>query len=212
MDDRIHVVLADPDALLRSGLRALMELEPDLRVVGEADTGEGAILQVCVLRPQVVLMDLDGPGMDGLEATRRITATSRPPAVLFLTCDDERECLFRLFAAGGHGHVQKTQADEQVTEAVRTAARGEVFLSPSAIRHVLLKHRAALARGRSAPPQGLTEDEERVVRLAAQGYPAPRIASTVGMGADRVRACRTAALRKLGLGRREELAGLAAVG
>jgi two-component system response regulator NreC len=208
MDDRIHVVLEDPDALLRSGLRALMELEPDLRVVGEADTGETAVRQACVLRPRVVLIDLDG--MDGLEATRRITAAPRPPAVLFLTCDDERTCLFHLFAAGAHGHVQKTQADEQVTEAVRAAARGEVFLSPSAIRCVLRRHPAARAGRGFAPPPELTEDEARVLRLASQGYPAARIASTVGMKADRVRACRTAALRKLGLGRRQDLAVLAA--
>ena len=148
--------------------------------------------------------------MGGLEAVRQITTAPRPPAVLVLTCDDERECLFRVFAAGGHGHVQKTLADEQVTEAVRTAARGEVFLSPSATRHVLLRHRAERARGWIAVPQALTADEERVVHLASYGYAVARIASTLGLEADCVRECRTEALRKLGLGRREDLAGLAA--
>lgn len=206
MDERIEVLLADADALLRAGLRALLELEPDVRVVAEAESGDGAVRAACLHLPRVVVMELEITGLDGLEAaTRRIAAHG--PAVLVLTWQDEHRCLFPALAAGVHGYVQKTRADEEVTEAVRTAARDEVYLSPAAMRLLLLRHRAA---GHAPAPGALTGEEEDLLRLAAEGRAASQIARLLRMDPGRVRAVRAVALGKLGLGRREEVAAFAA--
>jgi DNA-binding NarL/FixJ family response regulator len=209
MQREIQVVLADHDHMLRAGLRALLELEPDLRVVAEADTGEAAVCRAEKLRPQVVVMDVDIAGLNGMEATRRITAGGHPPCVLLLAATDERGCLYRAFAAGAHGHVQKTGAEELLAEAVRLVAGRHVFLSPSACKHVLHHFRAARKRGHAAPEPVLTGLEERLLRLAAQGYGAAETARVLSLDPAVAEACRRTALFKLGLGRREDLVDFA---
>jgi DNA-binding NarL/FixJ family response regulator len=209
MPDEIQVVLADHDHMLRAGLRALLELEPDLRIVAEADTGEAAVCRAEKLRPQVVVMDVDIAGLDGMEATRRITCNRHPPCVLLLAATDERGCLYRAFAAGAHGHLQKTGAEELLAEAVRLVAGRHVFLSPSACKHVLHHVRAARMRGDAAPEPVLTSLEERLLHLAAQGYGAAETARVLSLDSAVAEACRRTALFKLGLGRREDLVDFA---
>lgn len=209
MQREIQVVLADHDHMLRAGLRALLELEPDLRVVAEADTGEAAVSRARMLRPQVVVMDLNIAGLDGMEATRRITASGHPPCVLLMAATDERGCLYRTFAAGAHGHVQKTGAEELLAEAVRLVAGRHVFLSPSACKHVLHHFRAARKRGHAAPGPVLTSLEERLLHLAAQGYGAAETARFLSLDPAVAEACRRTAFFKLGLGRREDLVDFA---
>lgn len=209
MQDEIQVLLADHDHMLRAGLRSLLELEPDLRVVAEADTGEAAVSTARALRPQVVVMDLDIAGLDGMEATRRITAEGHPPCVLLLAATDERGCLYRAFAAGAHGHVQKTGAEALLAEAVRLVARRHVFLSPCACKYVLHHLRAARTQGHAAPEPVLTDLEERLLRLAAQGYGAAESARLLDLDLGAADACRRTALFKLGLGRREDLVDFA---
>jgi DNA-binding NarL/FixJ family response regulator len=209
MQGEIQVVLADHDPMLRAGLRGLLELEPDLRVVAEADSGEGAVSRSRALRPQVVVMDIDIRGPDGMEATRRITADGPPPCVLLLAATDERGCLYRVFAAGAHGHVQKTGAEELLADAVRLVARRHVFLSPSACKHVLHHFRAAPTGGQAAPEPVLTGLEERLLHLAAQGYGAAETARVLSLDPAVADACRRTALFKLGLGRREDLVDFA---
>jgi DNA-binding NarL/FixJ family response regulator len=209
MQREIRVVLADPDPMLRAGLRALLELEPDLRVVAEADTGAAAVSSARALRPQVVVMDLDIGELNGIEATRRITAEGHPPCVLLLAATDERGCLYRAFAAGAHGHVQKTGAEELLAEAVRLVARRHVFLSPSACKHVLDHFRAAQTRGNGGPAASLTSLEQRLLRLAAQGFGTAESARILSLDPAVADACRRTGLFKLGLGRREDLVDFA---
>src|SRR5690606_36154069 len=128
----IRVLLVDDHAILRSGLKALLEIEADLEVVGEAATGEAAVERVASLRPDVVIMDIDMPGIGGLEATRQIQALDVGARILVLTSHAEADYLLPVMEAGGSGFVQKTRADEDLIAAIRVVARDEVFLYPSA--------------------------------------------------------------------------------
>ena len=110
----IRILLVDDHAILRSGLRALLELESDMDVVGEASTGEEGVERARALRPQVVVMDIDMPGMGGLEATRQIQAFEQGIRVLVLTSHSEADYLLPVLEAGGSGYVQKTKADEDL--------------------------------------------------------------------------------------------------
>lgn len=131
MSKPIRVLLVDDHPVLRGGLRVLLELESDLEVVGEAGTGEEGVARVPQTLPDVVVMDLEMPGMGGLEATRQIRALEGDARVLVLTSAEERDSLLAVLEAGGSGYVRKTHAEKELIEAMRVVARGEVFLYPS---------------------------------------------------------------------------------
>src|SRR5215218_7733336 len=143
MAEKIRLVIADDHAILRAGLSALLALEPDLDVVAEVATGEDAVERAGTLRPDVVVMDLDMPGMGGLEATRQIAGLEQETRVLVLTSHAEAEYLLRVLEAGGSGFVQKTNAEQDLIAAIRVVAGGEVFLYPSATRLLLREYRTA---------------------------------------------------------------------
>ena len=157
MADLIRILLVDDHAILRSGLSALLELEPDVEVVGEASTGEEAIERVKSLRPQVVIMDIDMPGMGGLAATRQIQEMGLGTRVLVLTSHAESDYLLPVLEAGGSGYVQKTKADEDLISAIRVVARDEVFLYPSATKLLLKGYRMAEEQGEVNPLEELSE-------------------------------------------------------
>src|SRR5690625_6387585 len=130
MSKTVRILLADDHAVLRAGLRALLDAEPGLEVVGEASTGEEALRISKELGPDVVVMDLSMPGMGGLEATRQIKELELPTRVLVLTMHAEEEFLLPVLEAGGSGYVRKTRADEDLTEAIRTVAQDEGVVYP----------------------------------------------------------------------------------
>src|SRR5579884_4484417 len=130
--DKIRVLLADDHAVLRAGLRALLAGEPDMEVVGEAEDGEDAIVQVERLKPDVVVLDIAMPRLNGLDAIRRIRALDLPVKILVLTMHAEEQYLLQVLRAGGSGYVLKAQADTELMEAIRTVHRGDVFLYPRA--------------------------------------------------------------------------------
>lgn len=130
----IRVLLVDDQPSFRANLRALLELEPDIQVVGEAESGELALERAAALEPDVTVMDLGMPGMGGLEATRELAV--RGGRVLVLSCRPEEEALLEALDAGSRGYVTKTRADRDVPAALRTVARGDRFLG-SAARRVL---------------------------------------------------------------------------
>jgi two-component system response regulator NreC len=198
-------VLADDHAVLRAGLRALLEGEPDLTVVGEANNGADAIDLVEQKRPDVVVMDIDMPAMDGLEATRRIVAADLPTRVLVLTMHDEEAYILRVLEAGGSGYVLKSSADTELMDAIRTVARGDVFLYPAATR-LLLKAYLTEDRAAPAPVRGrLSEREEQVLALTAEGYSNQEIGHQLYLSSKTVDTYRQRIMEKLDLHHRSEL-------
>src|SRR5262245_31535002 len=125
MAEVIRILLADDHAILRDGLKALINLEPGLEVVGEAGTGEEAVERAQSIKPDVVVLDIDMPGIGGLEATRRITALDLGVRILVLTSQREDDFLLPVLEAGGNGFVHKRSAESEVIEAIRTVARDE---------------------------------------------------------------------------------------
>lgn len=204
MSDTIRVLLTDDHAVLRAGLRALLDREPDMRVVGEATTGEEAVERVEALRPDVVVMDLSMPGAGGLEATRQITALGHGTRVLVLTVHAEEEYLLPVLEAGGSGYVTKTSADEDLTRAIRTVARGDVFLYPTAATLLLRGFNAKSERGQD-PLERLTDREREVLALTVEGFSSSEIGRKLFISPKTVDTYRARIMEKLDLHHRSEL-------
>lgn len=205
----IRILLVDDHAILRSGLSALLELEADMEVVGEVGTGEEAIERVKALEPGVVVMDLDMPGMGGLEATRQIAALGLGTRVLVLTSHSEAEYLLAVLEAGGSGYVQKTKADEDLIAAIRVVARDEVFLYPSATKLLLKGYRMAEEQGEANPLEELSEREREVLALTAEGFSSTEVGKKLFLSPKTVDTYRARLMQKLGLSHRSELVRLA---
>ena len=205
----IRILLVDDHAILRSGLSALLELEPDMDVVGEASTGEEAIERVKALRPQVVVMDIDMPGMGGLEATRQIQALELGTRVLVLTSHSEADYLLPVLEAGGSGYVQKTKADEDLIAAIRVVSRDEVFLYPSATKLLLKGYRMAEEDGEANPLEELSDREREVLALTAEGFSSSEVGKKLFLSPKTVDTYRARLMQKLGLSHRSELVRLA---
>jgi two-component system, NarL family, response regulator NreC len=201
----IRILLVDDHAVLRAGLRALLDGERDLRVVGEAGTGEEALEQVERLEPDVVVMDLSMGGMGGLEATRRISARGRDTRVLVLTMHAEEEHLLPVLEAGGSGYVNKRSADEELIEAIRTVARGEVFLYPSAAALLLQGFRGKGEKDEEDPVEKLSDRERVVLGFTAEGYSSAEIGKKLFISPKTVDTYRARIMEKLGLHHRSEL-------
>jgi DNA-binding NarL/FixJ family response regulator len=196
----IRVLIADDQALVRDGLRALIDREPDLCVAGLAADGAEA-LQLCAqLRPDVVLMDVRMPRMDGLTATRRLAGRPEGPRVLVLTTFDRDEWVYEALSAGASGFLLKDVRATQLTDAVRVVAAGEALLAPSVTRRLVehfVRHRAPVRA--ATAPEGLTERETEVLRLLAAGLSNAEIAQRLVIEHSTVKAHVTRLLTKLGL-------------
>ena len=192
----ISVLIADDDALVRAGLRALLDAEPDLTVTGEATDGSEVVPAVLRLRPDVVLMDVRMPRIDGIQATRLLLERcSEPPKVLVVTTFANDEYVYEALRAGACGFLLKRARPEQFAEAVRVVARGDSLLFPAAVR------RLAAAYG---PPDGrianarLTTREAEVLTLMADGLSNTEIASRLVLGVETVKTHVRNILDKLG--------------
>jgi DNA-binding NarL/FixJ family response regulator len=211
------VLLVDDQRLLREGLRTLLELHGDLRVIGEAGDGHAAELLVEQLRPQVVLMDLRMPRRDGVAATRRITSRWPDVRVLVLTTYDDDELVFRSIDAGASGYLLKDVGSDALAEAVRAAARGDAPLQPAVARKVLARLRAAGGRtGAASEPaptaalaEPLTARERDVLRLLGTGATNRDIAERLSLSEGTVKNYISAILAKTGLRDRTQAALLA---
>ena len=169
----IRVLLADDQALLRAGLRVLLESEPGITVVGEAADGEESVRLARETRPDVILMDIRMPGVDGVEATRRIAADEHlaDVKVLILSMFDSDQCLFAALRGGASGFLVKDSDPVELLKAVRHVAAGEALMSPAATRRLIAEFAAWPERSRSAPDQldELTDREREVMALVAYG-------------------------------------------
>jgi DNA-binding NarL/FixJ family response regulator len=179
----IRVLIADDQALVRTGFRVILDAESDLEVVGEAGDGRAAIETARALRPDVVLMDIRMPNLDGIEATRRIAAGLGAPHVLILTTFDLDEYVYEALRAGASGFLLKDAGADELMHAVRVVATGEALLSPSITRRLIEDYaRRPPARERPAALGELTPRELEVLRLIARGLPNSEIAQTLFVG------------------------------
>lgn len=202
---RIRVVLADDHGIVRAGLRALLETQPDLEVVAEAEDGPGAIRAARDYEPTVLVADLSMPG-GGLEAIREITALQLKSRVLVLTVHAEERYLLPVLEAGGSGYVRKSSAHTDLLDAIRTVARGEVFLDPAATKTLLRGYLGRVKTGDELDLGEVLSDREReVVRLTAEGHTAQQAADILSLSPKTVETYRHRAMQKLGLANRAEL-------
>jgi NarL family two-component system response regulator LiaR len=202
----VRVLLVDDHAVVRKGLRALFDREPGVEVVGEADGGEQAVAGFERARPDVVLMDLEMPGVDGVEATRRITEAHPDARIVVLTSHASEEDVFPALKAGAVGYLLKHSAPDDVLRAIRQAHAGETVLHPAIARMVLQDLRRAPKARQREPVDPLSERELEVLRLVARGMSNQEIADTLVVGEATVRSHVSAILRKLQLASRTQAA------
>jgi DNA-binding NarL/FixJ family response regulator len=196
----IRLVLADDHALVRQGLRSLLDLTPDLRVVGEAADGEEALRKVAELDPDVVLMDVRMPRMTGLEALRALRLEAPGRRVVLLTTFDEDAAIIEALRAGVQGFLLKDVSLEELADAIRRVAAGETLLPPGVAERVA-RGLAELPRDfpHAELPEGLTRREVEVLRLIARGLSNREIAQTLGTAEGTVKNQTSSILSKLGV-------------
>jgi len=203
--DVIRVILADDHSVVRAGLRAVLSPAKDIAVIGEATNGKEAVALAERFNPDVVIMDLTMPDMDGTAATKAILARETTTRVLVLTMHAEEEYLLPLLEAGASGYLVKSAADLELVTAVRAVAHGDPYVSSSA-SHVLIK-----GLTKKDPAQvdhdrynSLTQRERDVLRLVAQGYSAPEIGEQLFISPKTVDTYKQRINEKLGIGHRSE--------
>jgi len=198
----IRVLIADDQALVRSGFRMILEARDDLEVVGEAENGELAIALARELEPNVVLMDVRMPVLDGVEATRRLLEGGSEARVIILTTFDLDEYVFEALRAGASGFLLKDVQPAQLVEAIRVVASGEALLAPSITRRLLDRFAASLDVSERKPPpelDSLTPRELEILRLIAGGLTNAEIAAQLVVSETTVKTHVSSVLRKLRL-------------
>jgi DNA-binding NarL/FixJ family response regulator len=215
--ERIRVLIADDHPVFRYGMRALLSSDPDTELVGEATDGEEAVARALELRPDVILMDLNMPGLSGIEAMRSILENNPDTGILMLTMSEEDESVVAAVQAGARGYVLKDAEGEETLRAVRAAAGGEAIFSPTIARR-LADYFAAPVEGSGTPPEqayreqqktpiseypaGLTAREVEVLKLAARGLTNAQIAQELFLSPRTVNAHLNSIYHKLGVNSR----------
>jgi two-component system response regulator NreC len=202
---KIRVLLADDHAILRSGIRALLEDEPDLEVVGEAEDGHEVIRMAAELEPDIVLIDIAMPRLNGLEATRRIMQSNPQAKILILSMHENEEYVRQVFASGAMGYILKDAAVRELLGAIRAIYRGEVVLSPAITRLVVEDYLRWGDLQMNHLDSGLSPREREVLQLIAEGYTNSEIAGILSISIKTVQSHRTNLMRKLNLHDRGDL-------
>jgi DNA-binding NarL/FixJ family response regulator len=207
----VRVVIADDQGMVRSGFTTLLNSEPDIEVVGEAVNGQEAVTRAVQLRPDVILMDVRMPVMDGLQATRQIAAMDAAPRVLVLTTFDLDDYVYQALRWGASGFLLKDASARELAEAVRVVAAGDALLSPSVTRRLIAEFaRMGAPRGPSRKTlKDLTERETEVLALVAGGLSNAEIAGRLVVAEQTVKTHVSRILMKLGLRDRTQAVVLA---
>jgi two-component system response regulator NreC len=197
--NKIRILIADDHRLVRAGIRALLEGQADIEVVGEAGSGWEAIEQATNLQPDVVLMDIAMGDLSGLEATQEIKERTPQVAILALTMHDREEYFFAMLKAGALGYVLKESEPQELVVAIRAVQRGEAYLSPAVAKIVLEDYLLQSAGPAPSRYDSLTLREKEVLRLAAEGRTTPEIADMLHLSVKTVEKHRASMMHKLGL-------------
>ncbi len=201
----VSVAIADDQALVREGFRMILDAREDIEVVGEAGDGAEAVELIARVQPDVVLMDVRMPGVDGLEATERIVASESAAKVIVLTTYDLDEYVFTALRAGASGFLLKDVRPQELADAVRVVARGDALLAPTVTRRLLDRLAGTLPGSSAAPPRleelgdELTKRELEVMRLVALALSNAEIAARLTVSEPTVKTHVSSILRKLGL-------------
>lgn len=203
---KIHLMLVDDHAVVRTGLRMLLEGEEDIEIVGEAETASDAINQISKLKPEVILMDIGLPDMSGIDATRRIKELAPDAAVVALTIHEDEEYFFKMLDAGASGYVPKRAAPDELLSAIRVAAQGEVYLYPSLAKLLVKDYLTqSISPADQSTLDGLTPRESEVLSLLADGATNQEIAEMLTISPKTVARHRENIMAKLNLHSRAEL-------
>ncbi len=201
----INVVLVDDHMVLREGLKTLITAQPDMAVVGEAGDGEAALQQLEMWRPDVVIMDISMPGVNGIQATEQIKRTYPEVKVLVLSVHDDTSYLRQMLTVGASGYILKHTAADALIQAIRTVAAGGLYLEPSLAEHVVGRYVRRPTAATELLGTELSEREREVVQRVVQGYSNRDIATQLSLSVKTVETYRARALEKLGLTSRAAL-------
>ena len=202
----IHILLADDHTILRAGLRMMLNAQPDFEVVGEAQDGRQAIQEAQRLQPDVILMDITMPDMNGIEATRQIKKLLPETKVLILTMHEHDEYVFQALRAGASGYMLKEAADTDLISALRVIQNGQFYLSPTAQSVMVGDYLQRVRTGEEKDSySSLTEREREILKLVAEGYTNNKIAERLIISPKTVDTHRTHVMDKLNLHSRAEL-------
>ena len=202
---KMRVLIVDDHGIVRAGICSLLEGQEDIEVVGEAAGGEEAIEKARELKPDLVLMDIAMPGMNGIEATRHIKQDVPSTTVLVLSMHDDEEFFFPVLRAGASGYVLKEAEPQELLYAIRTVLQGHIFLAPAVATALLEGFITAGSENPEESYDSLTKREKEVLRLAADGKTNREMAESLFLSSRTVEKYRQAVMHKLGLSKREEL-------
>lgn len=203
---KIKVLLVDDHAVVRAGLRLLLESEGDIQVVGEAGDGFEAVEQARKLSPDVILMDISLPNISGLEAARQIRSQNQEVGILFLTMHQSQEYFFHALKVGGAGYIPKSAEDTEVLAAIRAVSSGQTYLHPSVAQMLVSDYLERLKTGAPGDPyESLTNREKEILHYIAAGYSNRQIAEKLHLSVNTVHNHRANTMEKLQLHNRMEL-------
>ncbi|PRY36718.1 response regulator [Umezawaea tangerina] len=195
----VRILLADDHALVRRGVRLILDNEPDLTVVGEAGDGAEAIAMARADLPDLAILDIAMPRLTGLQAARELSRLLPDLRILILTMYDNEQYFFEALKSGASGYVLKSVADRDLVEACRAAMRGEPFLYPGAVASLIRNYLDRVHDGESVPAKAITDREEEILKLVAEGNSSKEIADLLFISVKTVERHRANLLQKLGL-------------
>ncbi|MFB7928061.1 response regulator [Streptomyces sp. NPDC056039] len=204
-DSPTRILLADDHALVRRGVRLILDAEPDLTVVAEADDGAEAVARAREHRPDLAVLDIAMPRLTGLQAARELSRSCPETRILILTMYDNEQFFFEALGAGASGYVLKSVADRDLVEACRATMRGEPFLYPGAVDALVRDYLDRVREGGAPPSRAITDREEEILKLVAEGHTSQQIAELLVISPKTVERHRANLLQKLGLKDRLEL-------
>ncbi|MFJ2669782.1 response regulator [Streptomyces sp. NPDC087525] len=202
---RTRILLADDHALVRRGVRLILDNEPDLTVVAEAGDGAEAVEMARSHQPDLAILDIAMPRLTGLQAARELAGLQPETRILMLTMYDNEQYFFEALKSGASGYVLKSVADRDLVEACRAAMRDEPFLYPGAVTALIRNYLDRVRQGDGIPDSAITPREEEILKLVAEGHTSKEIAGILVISAKTVERHRANILQKLGLRDRLEL-------